>query len=85
MTRRIFMSARMRSAMPGRCTLMTTLVPSRSSAPCTCAIDAEARGTSSKRCSAAARSPPSSFSSVEVTSANGNGRTRSRTRCISAT
>ena len=79
MKRMIFMSAMQRAMMPGRWTLMTTGVPSRSLAVWTCAIDADASclGSMSTRC--AAFSAPSSSSSVRWTSSNGNGFTRSRT------
>ena len=74
-----FMSAMQRGMMPGRWTLITTSVPSRSFAVWTCAIEADASclGSMSIRC--AAFSAPSSSSSVRCTSENGNGFTRSRT------
>ena len=75
----IFMSAMQRAMMPGRWTLMTTGVPSRSFAVWTCAIDADASGLGSMSTRCAAFSAPSSSSSVRLTSSNANGCTRSRT------
>ncbi len=66
MRRRIAMSAPSRCARPGRWILTTTSVPSRRVAAWTCAIDADASGTSSNDANSSPADAPSSVASSVV-------------------
>jgi hypothetical protein len=63
--------------MPGRSTLTATSRPLRSTAKCTCAIDALATGSVSKLVNKVSMLAPSARSTITTASTPGNGGTRS--------
>ena len=69
----------------GRCTFTTTSSPVRSVAACTCAIDAAAIGSRSKREKTDSIVTPRSDSTTRRTCSNVSGGTRSRSSLNSAT
>ena len=78
-------SWRTRSATDGRCTLMTTGVPSSSVAGCTCAMEAAASGVRPTEAKTEEMGPPSSSVSTRSTTGHGSAGTWSRHHLNSAT
>ena len=74
-----------RAATEGRCTLITTGVPSRSVAAWTCAMEAAASGVGSTEANTEWTGPPSSSTSTRSTVAHGSAGTWSRHHLNSAT
>ena len=66
-------SLRICRAAPGRCTFTTTRSPPGRTAPCTCPIDAEAKGCSSKLSKACSKVNPSSCRITSPATATSSG------------
>ena len=78
-------SWRTRAETDGRCTFTTTVVPSRSVAACTCAMEAAASGVCSTEANTVSSGRPSSSVSTRSTRGHGSGGTWSRHHLNSAT
>ena len=70
-------SSSIAASIPGRRTLTATSRPSRSTAKCTCAIEALATGTGSKLANTASIGSPNARSTIARATGAGNGGTRS--------